>query len=257
MPVIGPGAGASPWTPADDIGRGLVVWLDAADTSTIVHSGGAVSQWLDKSQTGRHVSQGTTAAMPTTGIASRNGLNVLSFDGGDRLSRSASALDSDLTVISTFKVNSLTTYVMPGVVMTSGNQAAPTDRWHQSGTNNIYIASKPFTAGADLRGWTTWKAWSYTYSKTTSTSPRLVEYDNNVQKFSVTNDTRHVVTNQALSVGQRSDGGTVLNGEIAEIMIYNRILIDQERNQIQRYLGSKWGLVLSDGNVNSPPLVFR
>jgi len=61
------------------------LWLDASDTSTITESGGAVSQWNDKSGNGYNFSQGTAAAQPTTGVTLQNGLNVLNFDGGDNL----------------------------------------------------------------------------------------------------------------------------------------------------------------------------
>lgn len=55
------------------------LWLDASDLSTITQSGGAVSQWSDKSGNGRHATQTTGSAQPATGIATMNGRNVLSF----------------------------------------------------------------------------------------------------------------------------------------------------------------------------------
>lgn len=61
------------------------LWLDASDAATITSSGGSVSEWRDKSGNGRTVTQGTSTAQPTTGTATQNGLNVLSFDGGDSL----------------------------------------------------------------------------------------------------------------------------------------------------------------------------
>jgi len=38
------------------------LWLDAADASTITESGGAVSQWDDKSGNNHHVIQATSAS---------------------------------------------------------------------------------------------------------------------------------------------------------------------------------------------------
>jgi len=43
----------------------LAVWLDASDTSTVVASGGAVSQWDDKSGNGRNFEQLTPADRPS------------------------------------------------------------------------------------------------------------------------------------------------------------------------------------------------
>ena len=62
-----------------------ILWLDAADTSTITESGGAVSQWDDKSGNGNDLVQATAANQPTTGTTTINGLNVISLDGNDRM----------------------------------------------------------------------------------------------------------------------------------------------------------------------------
>lgn len=57
------------WTP-EDITTAL--WLDAADASTITESGGAVSQWDDKSGNDRHAAQGLAAQQP---VYTANGIN--------------------------------------------------------------------------------------------------------------------------------------------------------------------------------------
>lgn len=60
-----------------------VVWFDAADTSTITASSNAVSQWNDKSGNGRNITQATSAWQPKSGTKTRNGLNVIEFDGAN------------------------------------------------------------------------------------------------------------------------------------------------------------------------------
>lgn len=71
------------------------LWLDASDTSTITESGGAVSQWDDKSGNDYHATQSTGANQPTTGTRTQNGLNALDFDGaGDNLEIDYSGLFS-------------------------------------------------------------------------------------------------------------------------------------------------------------------
>lgn len=64
------------WTPAL---ISTALWLDAADASTITESGGAVSQWNDKSGNGRNVAQSTAANRPTYAT------NKIVFDGTDLL----------------------------------------------------------------------------------------------------------------------------------------------------------------------------
>jgi hypothetical protein len=62
------------WTPSNIT---AAAWYDASDASTIDETGGAVSQWRDKSVNGRHVSQGTPESQPVYSA------NTISFDGTD------------------------------------------------------------------------------------------------------------------------------------------------------------------------------
>lgn len=55
--------GASLWTPTS-LGDGLIMWLDADDSSTIVLNGSTVSQWSDKSGSNNHATQSTAANQP-------------------------------------------------------------------------------------------------------------------------------------------------------------------------------------------------
>jgi len=59
------------------------LWLDAADASTITESGGAVSQWDDKSGNGRNFTQATSGSRPAYTSAALNGLNTVTPDGSD------------------------------------------------------------------------------------------------------------------------------------------------------------------------------
>ena len=65
------------WTPAEL--TGLVLWLDAADASTITLNGSTVSQWGDKSGTGNDVSNATAATQPDYLATGWNGQPTISF----------------------------------------------------------------------------------------------------------------------------------------------------------------------------------
>ena len=71
-----------PWTPNF---LSTVAWYDASDTSStnIVHVGGSISQWSDKSGNGRHATQASVAQQPSTETTTIGGLNAISFDGSN------------------------------------------------------------------------------------------------------------------------------------------------------------------------------
>lgn len=58
-----------------------LAWYDASDTSTLTVSSNKVSQWNDKGSNGYNLTQGTSANQPKSGLTTRNGLNVVDFDG--------------------------------------------------------------------------------------------------------------------------------------------------------------------------------
>ena len=71
-----PVGGGGSWTPAE---ISPCAWYDAADGSTLTASGGAVSQWRDKSGNTNHLMQVISNPPPTIGTAAINGLNGVVF----------------------------------------------------------------------------------------------------------------------------------------------------------------------------------
>ena len=68
-------------------GPDLLLWLDADDNSTITHTSNAVSQWNDKSGNG-YDANAPSGAEPTTGSATINSKNVLTWSLGKKMNRS-------------------------------------------------------------------------------------------------------------------------------------------------------------------------
>lgn len=93
----------SPWLPTDD--TTLELWLDASKRSSVINTSGAVSQWSDLSGNGRHAANATSGAQPTTGTVTLNGLNALSFDGGDYLICSSIATATERTFYAVVAAN--------------------------------------------------------------------------------------------------------------------------------------------------------
>jgi len=84
---------------------GVVLWLDAADSSTIAADGsGYVATWEDKSGNGYDATQTDSDHKPKTGLATVNGLNVLSFDGSDNVNMAAATIPTGSTPYTIFTV---------------------------------------------------------------------------------------------------------------------------------------------------------
>ena len=77
--VGGTGAAYSP-----SLDPALVAWYDAADAGSITASGDQLAVWGDKAGTS-HLEQNVASRQPLTGSRTRNGLNVLDFDGSQYL----------------------------------------------------------------------------------------------------------------------------------------------------------------------------
>lgn len=105
----------------DPLSLSPALWFDASDAATITSSGGAVSQWDDKSGNVRHMTQGTAGNKPTTGAATLNGLNVISFGADDWLTGTAFTPPSSVTILAVMRTSDASHVAISG---TAGTQAA-------------------------------------------------------------------------------------------------------------------------------------
>jgi len=228
IPVTGAAAG---FLPPDLTGN--VLWLDAADASTITDTAGAVSQWDDKSTVGTNdVTQGTGSLQPETDSRTINSLNVLDFDGGDSLS-----------------VVLATTITQPATVFIVMRQdATGVDDYIYSGQSALDFGlfsqvddSMQFAAGSTPIG---------TATGTADTSPHVHTFKVNTTASEGRIDGTVVASGNigtpnsasGFRLGARFNDTRGLNGAIAEFIVYDRLLIAGEITQVEDYLTAKWDL---------------
>ena len=201
---------------------GLVLWLDAADTSTITESGGSVSQWDDKSGNGYDVVQATAANQPTTGVTTLNSLNVLDWDSTQTMTNSTFSLSQPFTVL--------------GVIQ--HDQPFAAHRWLGS-SNSINIGTNLSsgylaTAGTTVVGGLA--STSPTFESVVFDGASSVFYANSVQEF--TGDFgSNSFTNFTLG-----STGFAFKGFIAEVLVFDGVLSTADRTEVETYLQSKWNL---------------
>jgi hypothetical protein len=77
--------------PFDPATLSPLAWYDASDTATLTVASNLVSQWNDKSGNGYNLTQGTSVERPDSGLTTRNGLNVVDFDGAASMAAATAA----------------------------------------------------------------------------------------------------------------------------------------------------------------------
>jgi len=226
------------WTPADIT---TALWLDAADSSTITESGGAVSQWNDKSGNSRHVSQSTAGNRPVVATASLNSLNTILFTQTSILSESIKELRS----ISAYTANRGSIFV--ALKPASSQQTfGSVFQSRQQGLEGFRAAPSPNNQNTVTTGIDT------TVGRINGTS---------ISSFSATGNFHAYAANTALilgavhpaasnisfiwSIGRDQVGGSDgrgFNGEVAEVVVVSQIDTTATHERIEGYLAHKWGL---------------
>lgn len=208
------------------------LWLDGSDTSTIIESGGLVSQWSDKSGNGNHATQGNDSNKPTfvdesTGLLFDGISDHLIFDGSVLVNT-----DYTLFVVGE-RSDGNENYFLGGTELVINQNfhfgyASPTLFKSAHYSNDI-----SFSVGSG-DGYT-----SESYCTTLDGTNGRECFINNVSKGAIASTTK-LSAYTGSSLGRYKD--LFLNGVIKEVLIYQRAFNAQERTHINAYLTNKWGL---------------
>ncbi len=235
------------------------LWLDAADASTIAESGGAVSQWDDKSGNNHHVVQATVAARPTYSATAFNGQPTIFFDDIDDLLACATTTVSsqgDLFYAAVFQMLSNNGTWRP-IVGTNTNGNSSRDgtlilqrmgNRSQIGVHNagnadtgstyaVEVASLfiPRIATVGRSGGTQGNGGTITVTATGPSQPSYLTQA--VQTWTTDELTSRI------QIGGRQQSSTAYsNSRISEVVVMNRNATTTERQKLEGYLAHKWGL---------------
>lgn len=200
-------------SPADPSRAGLVVWLDASDPSSLVRDAqGKVIKWLDKSGKGHDAVAGPNAN-PKIIAGGMNGKSILRFGGKSDYFKIAGPL-----------------------------RAA-------KGTVTVFIVSRREAAQASDRKW----------QRLLGSSDGTATPDNKTPNFCITatrggEGSAYPATADAIEVGDVVLGslcigasagarpGSMLSGDIAELLVYDRgFIAEDETQRVVTDLQQKWG----------------
>ncbi|MEE8058720.1 MAG: LamG-like jellyroll fold domain-containing protein [Pseudomonadales bacterium] len=221
----------------------LVLWLDASVASTVIDVLGSVTQWSDNSDLAGHLIQNTSANQPTTGIASENGLNLISFDGvNDYLGTDSLTFDpsSPHTIFCLLKAPNLGSDVSFLSFNTSAGEIA--EQFILKSSREIKVEHQA-TGEQELADSSGWTDNTFTLLSIFADGASMRLYINGALQKTVAVS---LAAADEIRVGARVKSGSeemFFEGDIGEIAIYNRELTETERLLQEGLLFSKWGIV--------------
>ena len=231
---------------------GVVLWLDAADISTISLSGSNVTQWNDKSGNSDNAVQATAGNQPTY---ANSAVTFNAASSQYMTLSSPSTLPNGATPNGTyFFVSKLTSGSAVQALFMYGPTTLATGanpQFYYNSSNQLVLDT--FGAGGTTDGTAVLNS-TVIFSNTIANSggTGTVTGWRNSNSFGPTTYTTASITSQKGFIGVTQTGvgtsGTLayyLTGNIYEIVIYNSVLTTSQRQQVEGYLAWKWRLQTS------------
>jgi hypothetical protein len=218
---------------------GCALWLDAADTAA-TGTGSTLTTWTDKSGYGSNATANRGISIVSNAI---NGCSVLSFTNTQWLSGNINIVGTTLTVFSVFNMNS------------SSQASARIISLGVSGTddynNNAYIGisrQSSSNMGPYRNGTYTQSVTPYSTNVIHTTyldGTNQYVYTSGGTVSSNTSSGNFAVSNYEIASSTNTgDPNAPFYGYIGEVIVYNTLLGSQQRQQVEGYLSSKWGIAL-------------
>lgn len=225
---------------------GLQLWLDATDASTITIVTG-VSQWADKSGKGNTVVQATEALQPTYETNVQNGCSVVRFNGSSQYMAKTSPTNLvGLSNMTCFVVSiadtDVSTDTLVGCFETQGNQRS----WVIIRANGdprrwFFTSSDGTNSTGDARVATGTGGWGLTTCTLTTDDQSITFKGVTGTDTTITLPTFNGTSPLYIGINDPVDG-SYWDGDIGEVIFYNRLLSASEIAQVQGYLQRKWNI---------------
>ena len=249
------GGGDATFSPASL--TSLALWLDATSGlysatsggSLVTANGAAIGRWEDRSTNARHFTQSTVNSRPVLASASLNGKNTITFDGTDDF----------LDGLYTRSYPAQTLFVVFSVAASKGGVGIFAESLSGVTDQANYLAARQnllqvgSTANASVTGLSVRDITLGTFAigTFTHTGTQIINYLNGTAGVAAA-DTFPAANYEVVRarLGGRINGngsivtGSNLAGSIAEVIAYDRLLDTAERQQVESYLGTKWGIAL-------------
>jgi probable HAF family extracellular repeat protein len=233
----------------------LALWLKADSGLPLVGTNTPAGSWPDQSGKGNDATQTSTGNQPFWVASSLNGRPVIHFDGNYRyfalpnLMSGATQGEAFAVLKATLPIPSTsrslwrfgTSYYAQLYPWTDGNIY---EDFGNSVRPQVLVASQPLDK-------------FHIYNAVSSASELTARY-NGVPLYHTTNNSVVFSTSPTLGSSTGGNGGTAyFDGDIAEVLIFNRVLTSQERDVVGNYLNGRYALVttpLAPTNLVAQPI---
>ena len=230
----------------------LQLWLKA-DAGVATNASGGVTQWTDQSPNGNNAVPADDTTAPLWVADAQNGKPALRFNGSNYLDVATApsvAIAGDISSFFVVKFEDFATYrAVWG--KTLGNYPAPTDYYVQPGsaTPTVFRGDGSQFNFGNVNATAHLQAKTYSVVGFEMSGTTLTHYLNG--QTAGTGEITATVADGGtpLKVGTRDDFVTKMNGEIAELLIYDVALADTDRDSVINYLKLKYNI------INLPPTI--
>ena len=226
----------------------LAVWFKA-DAITGLASGAAVSTWTDLTGNGFNAIQTLSANQPTIVTNAINGLPVVRFNSTNSTYLwFYRPVQDDFTMIFVYRSSqgiSTGLNFWEGAGLINGEQSGSVNDFGISLNANGQILAgvgNPDTTIHSGNGFANGLPHVVTFKRTKSTG-NITLYVDSTLVATATGGTQSLTSPNFLALGAQGTLNNYLNGDVAEVQIYNAPLSDLDRLGLERALKCKYGLV--------------
>jgi fructan beta-fructosidase len=224
---------------------GLMLWLDAADSSTLDIDPRGVGQWRDKSGRNHHLEQAQHAARPALATVAQNGHLPVGFDGARQFLQGPAVLPAGqaaYTIVAVWRprvASGAQSVFEQAATPLAGNTRAALlavgDAYGFNGESNDRHDLVRFEPGV----------WRLTCMAIDNARERNVAISDNGVGHSARSGNPQALNlgTGGVTVGRKlATDGEYLNGEVAEILVFDHVLSRSEQGVLLAHLDAKWGL---------------
>jgi hypothetical protein len=235
----------------------LGAWFEASAITGLAN-GAYLSDWKDLSGNGNNATQTVASNQPIYVLNAMNGLPVARFNSNNSTYLSFNRpVQDDFTIIivyqSTQNNQGTGTAFFQGAGLVNGDQpGAQNDFGTQLNANGQITAGtgNPDTSISSGGGLNDGRPHVVTFERTESTGA-LALYVDGLQVATGTGSTSPLTAPSQLDLGAVPSGGGFLNGDIAEVLVFDIVLTDDARAADENALKGKYGL--SPGQAPATP----